>query len=51
VFFQIAPAETGGAELALVRLGGLHESLRNGHPVVVFGEEGPAVELFRSTFG
>jgi glycosyltransferase involved in cell wall biosynthesis len=46
VCFVNHTAVTGGAEFALDRLvAGLDRS--RWHPVVVFGEEGPAVELFR----
>ncbi|RFC42107.1 MAG: Glycosyltransferase involved in cell wall bisynthesis [Verrucomicrobia bacterium] len=46
VCFLNHAAEMGGAEFALARLvGALDRS--QWHPVVVFGEEGPAVELLR----
>jgi glycosyltransferase involved in cell wall biosynthesis len=46
VCFVNHTAVTGGAEFALNRLvAGMDRS--RWHPVVVFGEEGPAVELFR----
>lgn len=46
VCFVNHTAETGGAEFALNRLvAGIDRG--NWHPVVVFGEEGPAVSLFR----
>ena len=46
VCFVNHTAETGGAEFALLRLVG---SMDRGewHPLVVFGEDGPAAELFR----
>jgi len=47
VCFVNHTAETGGAEFALARL--VHTLDRSEwHPVVVFGEEGPAVDLLRS---
>jgi glycosyltransferase involved in cell wall biosynthesis len=47
VCFVNHTAVTGGAEFALNRLvAGVDRS--QWHPVVVFGEEGPAVELFRN---
>ncbi len=47
VCFVNHTAETGGAEFALSRLvAGMDRVLW--HPVVVFGEHGPAVDLFRS---
>jgi glycosyltransferase involved in cell wall biosynthesis len=47
VCFLNHTAETGGAEFALVRLVDCMNRTE-WHPVVVFGEDGPAVELFRS---
>ncbi len=47
VCFMNHAAETGGAEFALARLIACMDRTC-WHPVVVFGEEGPAVELLRS---
>lgn len=46
VCFLNHTAETGGAEFALLRLVTCMDR-SEWHPVVVFGEDGPAVELFR----